>query len=125
MAFSNQNKGHLGPRCPRLVLQYYVFIYILTQTLNHLLLNGVDFQGESETPPEIEFQPLRRVSKPNGCNFSSPPREEDETVDGRNPAITSWYGKYPSIGHGFSTIPGGCLGFPNHQHNGWFVTIDS
>ncbi len=35
------------------------------------------------------------------------------TVDGRNPAITSWYGKYPII-YGVSYMSGGA-GFLNHQ----------
>ena len=32
----------------------------------------------------------------------------------RNPAFTSWYGKYPIIYRALY-IPGGCLGFLNHQ----------
>ena len=37
-----------------------------------------------------------------------------------NPAITSWYGKYPII-YKVLFIPGGCLGFLNHQpYVGWY-----
>ena len=97
MACSNQNKGHLGSR---LVLQYYVFIYIMTQTLNHLfsVFNGV--------------QPLQLFFKKD-CTTSW---RGWNCWWFRNPAITSWYGKYPSI-YMFFFIPGGCLGFLNHQHN--------
>ena len=35
---------------------------------------------------------------------------------------TSWYGKYPIVYKLFDTIPGGCLGFLNHQRRcGWRI----
>ena len=40
---------------------------------------------------------------------------ERDTVDGQNPANQLRLVEYPHYLQGFSTIPGGCLGFLNHQ----------
>jgi len=66
-----------------------------------------------------------RLSRP-GCLFwvktgDIPPVEHWHTVDGRNPAITSWYGKYTIINR-ILYIPGGCLGFlPSTVCIAWFL----